>query len=267
EFKKIAFSLSGTQSGWSDSMARVQLNYYLSEQEKLKRQMESATLQEVIVKAKTKSPIQQLEEKYASGLFSGGDGYSFDLTTDMSSMGAIDVLTYLQGKVAGLMITGSGANAQVSWRGATPDLFLNEMKMSIDMVQSLNVPDIAYIKVFRPPFFGSPGGGGGGAIAIYTKKGKTGRGNQANNKGMENTILGGYSVFKEFFNPNYDKPTGNFEVDSRTTLFWNPYLLTNKRSPRVKVEFYNNDSSKKLQVVLEGMNSNGKLTRVVKIIE
>jgi hypothetical protein len=121
--------------------------------------------------------------------------------------------------------------------------------------------------VFRPPFFGSPGGGGGGAIAIYTKKGKTGRGNQANNKGMENAVLGGYSVFKEFFNPNYDKPTGNFEVDSRTTLFWNPYLLTNKRSPRVKVEFYNNDSSKKLQVVLEGMNSNGKLTRVVKIIE
>lgn len=267
EFKKIAFSLSGTQAGWSDSMARVQLNYYLSEQEKLRRQMESATLQEVIVKAKTKSPIQQLEEKYASGLFSGGDGYSFDLTTDVSSMGAIDVLTYLQGKVAGLMITGSGANAQVSWRGATPDLFLNEMKMSIDMVQSLNVPDIAFIKVFRPPFFGSPGGGGGGAIAIYTKKGKTGRANQANNKGMENTVLGGYSVFKEFFNPNYDKPTGNFEVDSRTTLFWNPYLLTNKRSPRVKVEFFNNDSSKKLQVVLEGMNSNGKLTRVVKIIE
>jgi hypothetical protein len=267
EFKKIAFSLSGSQAGWSDSMARVQLNFYLSEQEKLRRQMESATLQEVIVKAKTKSPIQQLEEKYASGLFSGGDGYSFDLSTDLSSMGAIDVLTYLQGKVAGLTITGSGANAQVSWRGATPDLFLNEMKMSIDMVQSLNVPDIAFIKVFRPPFFGSPGGGGGGAIAIYTKKGKSGRGNQANNKGMENTILGGYSVFKEFFNPNYDKPTGNFEVDSRTTLFWNPYLLTNKRSPRVKVEFYNNDSSKKLQVVLEGVNSNGKLTRVVKIIE
>ncbi len=267
EFKKIAFSLSGTQAGWSDSMARSQLNFYLSEQEKLRRQMESATLQEVIVKTKTKSPIQQLEEKYSTGLFSGGDGYSFDLTTDMSSMGAIDVLTYLQGKVAGLSITGSGANAQVSWRGATPDLFLNEMKMSIDMVQSLNVPDIAFIKVFRPPFFGSMGGGSGGAIAIYTKKGKSGRGNQANNKGMENTILGGYSVFKEFFNPNYDKPTGNFDVDSRTTLYWNPYLLTNKRSPRVKVEFYNNDSSKKLQVVLEGVNANGKLTRVVKMIE
>ena len=48
-----------------------------------------------------------------------------------------------------------------------------------------------------------------------------------------------------FYYSSYDKPTGNFEVDNRTTLYWNPYLLTNKRSPRVKVEFYNNDNSKK----------------------
>jgi hypothetical protein len=267
EYKKIDLGLSTSRKGWSDSMAMVQLNYYLSEQEKLRRQMESATLQEVIVKAKIKSPVQVLDEKYATGLFTGGDGYSFDLTNDMSAMSATDVLSYLQGKVAGLLISGSGASATVSWRGATPDMYLNEMKLGIDMIQTTNVNDIAFIKVFRPPFFGSGGGGSGGAIAIYTKKGSSGRGNQANSKGMENTILGGYSVFKEFFNPNYDKPTGNFEVDNRTTLYWNPYLLTNKRSPRTKVEFYNNDSSKKLQLVLEGMTSNGKLTRVVKMIE
>ncbi len=221
----------------------------------------------MIVKAKIKSPVQVLDERYASGLFSGGDGYSFDLTNDLSAMGAMDVLTYLQGKVAGLMVTGAGPSATVSWRGSTPDMYLNEMKMGIDMIQTTNVNDIAFIKVFRPPFFGSGGGGGGGAIAIYTKKGGSSRGNSANSKGMENTILGGYSVFKEFFNPSYDKPTGNFEVDSRTTLYWNPFVLTNKRSPRVKLEFYNNDSSKKLQLVLEGMNSKGKLTRVVKILE
>jgi hypothetical protein len=243
------------------------LNFYLSEQEKLRRMMESTTLQEVIVKSKVKSPTQVLEEKYASGLFSGGDGYSFDMANDMTAMGAMDVLTYLQGKVAGLLISGSGPSATATWRGATPDMYLNEMKMSIDMIQSTNVNDIAFIKVFRPPFFGSSGGGSGGAIAIYTKKGSSSRGNPANSKGMEYAVLGGYSVFKEFFSPSYDKPTGNFEVDSRTTLYWNPYLLTNKRSPRVKVEFYNNDTSKKLQLILEGMNSNGKLTRVVKILE
>ena len=31
--------------------------------------------------------------------------------------------------------------------------------------------DVAYIKVFRPPFIGAIGGGAGGAIAIYSRKG------------------------------------------------------------------------------------------------
>jgi len=190
--------------------------------------MESTTLQEVIVKSKVKSPIQVLEEKYATGLFSGGDGYSFDLASDPASMGSMDVLGYLQGRVAGLQITGSGSSATLSWRGATPDLYLNEMVAQIDMVQNVPIADIAFIKVMRPPFFGSFGGGGGGAIAIYTKKGSSGRAND-NSKGMENTVLGGYSVFKEYYNPDYSKPSASFEVDGRTTLYWNPYILTNKK--------------------------------------
>ena len=265
-FKKIDFNKAGVLQNWNDSLARVQLNFYLSEQEKLKRQMASATLQEVIVKSKVKSPTQLLDEKYATGLFSGGDGYTFDLTNE-PPIGSLDILSYLQGRVAGLTINGMGTQATMSWRGAVPDVYLNEMKMTVDMIQTIAVSDIAMVKVFRPPFFGSGGGGSGGAIAIYTKKGKSGKGGNANNKGMENAILGGYSVFKEFYNPNYEKPTANFEADSRTTLYWNPYLLTNKKSPRIKIEFYNNDTSKKLQVVLEGVNANGKLARVVKTIE
>ncbi len=250
----------------SDSLAKAKMNFFLNEQELLKKQMASTTLQEVIVKTRTKSKEQILEEKYTSGLFSGGDGYSFDLSDDMSSMGVQDILSYLQGKVAGLQITGSGSNMTMTWRGATPDLYLNEMQSTIDMVQGTNVRDIAMIKVFRPPFFGSIGGGSGGAIAIYTKKGSD-RKADPNAKGLEYTILGGYSRFKEFYNPTYDKPTDNFDKDMRTTLYWNPYIITNKKSPRVRIQFYNNDISKKLQVVLEGINADGKMTRVVKLLE
>jgi hypothetical protein len=200
-------------------------------------------------------------------MFSGFDGTSFDLTNDPSATGGINILSYLQGKVAGLQISVSGAQASASWRGSNTDFFLNEISTPLDMILSLPISDIAYVKAIRPPFFGSLGGGSGGAVAIYTKKGKNSRGGSENSKGMENTVLGGYSVFKEFYNPNYETPTGNFDADSRTTLYWNPFVLTNKRSPRVKIEFYNNDSSKKLQVVLEGINSDGKLARTVKFIE
>ncbi len=251
---------------FSDSLANLRMNYFLSEQEKLRRAMASATLAEVTVKARTKNPLQIIDERYASGIFSGGDGYSFDLTDD-KMIGALDIFTYLQGKVPGLQISNGGGQPTLSWRGATPDLFLNEMRTDVSMIQSMNVFDVAYIKVFRPPFFGAMGGGAGGAVAIYTKKGNDSRRSDPNSKGMDMIILGGYSRFKEFYSPSYDRPQTNFDPDIRSTLYWNPYIITNKKTPRFKVEFYNNDISKKLQIVLEGVNGEGKMIRVVKMIE
>ena len=252
---------------WNDSLAKSKLNAILLEQERQKKLLADFTLSEVVVKSRAKTAIQLLEEKYTTGLFSGGDGYSFDLTSDASVIASIDILTYLQAKVPGLNISITGAQSSATWRGSNTEFFLDEMPTSLDQVQQLSISNISYIKALRPPFFGAFGGGSGGAIAIYSKRGAYNKGSGASNKGMEYAVLGGYSVFKEFYNPTYDRPAENFDVDNRATLYWNPYLLTNKRSSRIRIEFFNNDISKKLQVVLEGMNANGRLARVVKYIE
>jgi hypothetical protein len=263
--KKIQYGENYRPSVWNDSLAIVRMNYFLTEQELLKKRMASATLQEVIVKTRVKSKEQILDEKYSSGLFSGGDATTFDLAD--GAVSSQDILSYLQGRVAGLTISGSGSNMTLSWRGSTPDVFLNEMQSGIDQIQTIPVADIAMVKVFRPPFFGAMGGGAGGAIAVYTRKGADSR-KGGNSKGLESTILGGYSKFKEFYSPSYEKPNNESgEPDNRTTLYWNPYVITNKKSPRVRIQFFNNDISKKLQVVLEGINSDGKMTRVVKLLE
>ncbi len=267
EFKKSPIDAGSFVRNWSDSMARAKLNFILLEQERQKKLLASITLTEVVVKSKTKSPIQLLDEKYATGFFTGGDGTSFDLTNDPSALGSMNVLTYLQSKVPGLNIMAFGSQASATWRGSKTDFFVNEFNTPIESVQNISIADIAYIKAIRPPFFGSAGGGSGGAIAIYTKRGNNNKGKNIKSVGMEYAALGGYSVFKEFFNPDYEKPSENFEEDNRTTLYWNPYVLTNKRNPRIRIEFYNNDISKKLQIVLEGTNANGKLARVVKYIE
>ena len=112
------------------------------------------------------------------------------------------------------------------------------------------------------------GGGSGGAIAIYTKRGNDGKkNNNANTPGLDNTILGGYTRFKQFFNPDYEKSTDAFGDDVRSTLYWNPFVLTNKKSPQVKLDFFNNDISKKLKVIIEGFNADGKLTHIEKVLE
>ncbi|ULQ51552.1 hypothetical protein [Flavihumibacter fluvii] len=224
------------------------------------------TLANVTVVAKQKSNKQKMEEEYVTGFFSGGDGYTFVLEDDPSANGSLSVLTYLQGKVAGLQISGAGTQISMNWRGSTPTLFYNEMQSDVQLIQNLTMSDVAMIKVFKPPFFGAPGGGSGGAIAVYTKKGaKT---NTANIKGLSFSKVPGYLAEKQFYSPDYSlAETDRSQEDNRTTLYWNPFLLTEKNNRRIFITFYNNDVTKKFRVIVEGLNVEGKLTRIEKIVE
>jgi hypothetical protein len=85
---------------------------------------------------------------------------------------------------------------------------------------------------------------------------------------LDKTKLAGYSVPKEFYSPDYSKDSPLNDVpDVRTTLYWAPYLLTDKNSRKITLTFYNNDVSKRLRIILEGMNEYGQLTRVEKLID
>lgn len=223
-------------------------------------------LEAVTVRSRVKSATEQLDEKYASGLFRGSDGYSFDLTGSQTTS-FFDIFSYLQGRVAGLQITGSGPNASLSWRGSQPALFLNEMQTDVSQIATVSVNDIAYIKVLRPPFIGAMGGGAGGAIAVYTKKG--GDVKPEPGKGLNKSLVVGYSTPKEFYSPNYKDLSGSSQVaaDYRTTLYWNPTILTDVTRKKVRLEFYNNDITKAYRIILEGVNEIGKMVRIEKVIQ
>ncbi len=223
------------------------------------------TLETVTVQVKEKTAKDLAEKEFTSGFFSGGDSYSFTPENDASANAGQTILSYLQGKVAGLNISTSGEGS-LSWRGSETSVFLNEMVTDIQQIQSIPMTEVAYIKVFRPPFFGASFGGSGGAVAVYLKKGA----NQNNNagKGMESVKLFGYSLLKEFYNPDYENesPKNNKE-DLRTTLYWNPFIIMDKNKRRVIIPFFNNDHTKKFRVVIEGLNEYGQLTSEEKIIE
>jgi hypothetical protein len=250
---------------WADNNSIEKLNNYLFNQNHLRKQMESTTLKEVVVKSIVKTRIQLLEDEYPSGMFKGGNSISLDITNDISANGALGIVVYLQSKVSPLLV-----NKYTTY-------FLDDSKLpkgSTDILNAIPFSDIAFVKVFRPPFvgveFGGNGGAGGqtaGVVAIYTKHRNSSVEDPNTIKAVENSVLNGYSVFKEFYNPIYEKPSDNFLKDNRTTLYWNPYVLTNAKNQKAILEFYNNYSCKKLQIVLEGVNANGKLTRVVKYLE
>lgn len=221
-------------------------------------------LEEVKLKSRVRSAKDILDEKYATGLFASGDAIQFDVVNDPFAVSSTDVFSYLQGRVAGLQINNSGGETTLSWRGGTPSVFLDEMPADVDRLRSTSMSDVAYVKVFRPPFFGATGGGGGGAISVYTRKGGDVKFEPGQGIGFQ--LLAGYSAYKEFYNPNYTlSPAGS--PDTRSTLYWNPFILTDKRSNVSHIEFFNNDVSKKLRVIIEGVNADGKLTRIEKLLE
>jgi hypothetical protein len=218
-------------------------------------------LEEVKIITQKKSLKESIEKEYTSGFFTGGDAYTFVLEEDPTSLASPGVLQYLQGKVAGLQISTSGGQS-ATWRGSNTSFFLNEMQADLSMLQSVNMRDVAMIKVFRPPFMGASGGAGG-AIAIYTKKGTV---QNSNFTGLPSVTVYGYSAIRQFYSPDYsDKNAAPISKDYRVTLYWNPSIYFDKNVRRITLPFYNSDNCKKLRVVVEGINENGVLTREEKI--
>jgi len=226
--------------------------------------LSSKMLSNVTVQAKTRSKLAELDKRYTSGLFSGADSYQFDLTDDKTAFSFASVFQYLQGRVAGLQINTSGANTSLQWRGGTPSLYLDEMPMEVASLSTISMADVAYIKIFRPPFMGGFGGSAG-AIAVYTKRGGDAK---SSSKGLPNSTIIGYTPTKEFYSPNYDTFDARHEQrDLRTTLYWNPYVLTSPQNNKVRLSFFNNDVTQAFRVIIEGISKDGQLTHFETIIE
>ncbi len=242
-------------------------HYQLSDETlRLLQQLEGKVLDNVTVKSKTRSPLEIMDQKYSSGLFSGGDSYQFDLVNDRTSIASRDIFEYLQSKVAGLQINTSSNPPTMVWRGGSPQLFLDEVPVDGQFVSSISVSQIAYVKVFRPPFFGASGGGANGAIAIYTRRGDDAKAEPG--KGLSNNTANGYTPIRQFYSPNYSSfSPANEKRDTRTTLYWNPLVNTTPLKNKVKLIFYNNDVSKSFRVIIEGITRDGQLVHLEQIME
>jgi hypothetical protein len=121
--------------------------------------------------AHIKTAEENLNEKYCSGLFKTPEGTYFDMLNDnatVSAGGYLNILDWLQGRVAGLQIYTARNNDRIPFiRNSRAGIYVDEILVSADFLNSFSVTDIAMIKIIKGPFaggFNSPGG----VIAIYT---------------------------------------------------------------------------------------------------
>lgn len=218
-------------------------------------------LQEVVVKAK-KSDEQKKDSRRA---MYGTPDASIKLDM-MNSAGAMSIFDILQGRVAGVTVTGSGFNRTVQIRGSAnfsgvvEPLFVLD-GMPVDKSTIMNIPpvDVEAIDVLKgasAAIYGSRGGGG--VIAILTKRGGSNYDwTKDITPGTLLTKLMGYSPVREFYSPRYDKPAPEHErPDYRPTVFWGPMVQTDKEG-KAKVTFFTSDAQTTLNLRVEGMTPNG----------
>ncbi|MES2646716.1 MAG: hypothetical protein V4717_07585 [Bacteroidota bacterium] len=227
------------------------------------------TLQDVTVRGYKwrNDKMLKMDQKYTTGLFRGGaNSYAFDVMNDPLSDSKFDIYNYIQSKgIPGVEVKYNGTEKVFGGRKGVSLFFLNETEVTKGQIENVLLSAIAYIKYIEmyPGYPGFPS-----ALSVYLRKEDD---LNSNLKYVEGNLISnrvaGYTPLNGFYATDYATDSTNGTADVRTTLYWEPNITLDKTRQSIKIQFYNNDISKRLKLVLEGINEEGTIIRLEKIIE
>jgi hypothetical protein len=224
------------------------------------------------------TPASVIDAKYATGAFNSGQPRRmYDLVNRPHPFPGLSVWDYigtylpvdLENGGDGLRIVSRTQFDLATGKKWSVAIFLNENEINdgsaMNVLKTTIIEDVALIKYWATSFMGAVGNAPAGAIAIYLKKHED---RQLKTSSPVNTYtFDGYSVLEEFYSPDYSKPDKRHSsIDTRTTLYWNPDIITNSQNNKINISFYNNDFTKAFKVVLVGFDQNGRLIQQEKVI-
>jgi len=234
-------------------------NEYLEIERQIRRNGE-ILLQGVTVRAK------RYVERDSRTIYGTPDAtVKFDLNNPAGRQTILDVI---QGRVAGVQVTGSGFSARVQIRGAAnfsgpiePLFVLDGMPVDLQTITSISVQDVERVDVLKgasAAIYGSRGGGG--VISVLTKRGSPDY--DFLNEAAPGTLvakLPGYSPVREFYAPRYDvkNEMADRRPDYHSTLFWSPMVRTGADG-KATVSFFTSDAKTDLRIRVEGATPEGK---------
>lgn len=98
-------------------------------------------------------------------------------------------------------------------------------------------------------------------IIFLTMENKATKYNSYTTSGLTLTKPKGYAITKEFYSPTYDVINKNDKmVDLRSTIYWNPNLITDN-SGNLNINFFTADEAGNYLVTIEGVTIEGYLVR------
>jgi len=205
-----------------------------------------------------------------------GPGNADQVIMGDNLIGCIDLATCLNGKVFGVRFKGGNAyNNRAAQRfgskngsgakDAPPLTVIIDGMITHENLNDVSVLDIYSIEVLRSGAYAAIYGSEAstGALVITTKRGNEPR------KLADPTAAGlitypfkGYYLAKTFYSPKYDVPQAVQTTDARSTIYWQPDIITDKDG-KASFEYYNADTKGTYRIVVEGIDENGNIGRQV----
>ena len=219
----------------------------------------SIQLKEVVVKDTRIEPI-----KNSSNLNGPGNADQVLRSEDNIFSGCGDIADCLQGRISGVIFRNDTPFLMRSMHRPM-QIVLDGMYVDGGVLTNVNPSDVASVEVLKNIEYTSIYGGRGdsGVLIVTTKTGKPDYSYQRYAPGVVNYMPKGYAKVREFYSPQYDNPRTNSQLpDLRTTIYWNPHVVTGKNG-QASFEYFNADGKGNYRVVIEGIDGNGELGRKV----
>ena len=167
----------------------------------------------------------------------------------------------LDGKIAGLRIEMMEEGKMVFMYRLKPvGLYLDGAPVDYDLLSTFSGSTFDKVEFIKEALSAGVNSSGG-LLYFYTKRGQKFENRQKEILGMKSARIIGYSVFRRFYSPVYEtRQIVADKKDFRSTIYWNSIVRTDSTGV-AQVSFFNSDETGNMQIVVEGITSDGKLCR------
>ena len=151
-------------------------------------------------------------------------------------------------------------------------LYVNGTQVDINYLATVNPADVESIEVFRSDGLSGINkmSGTNGVVVINLKKVVQVKMSNAQKMAILNDLQSssvevhpkGYNMARAFYSPKYDAGRGPIGDDLRTTIYWNPKVVTDKTG-NATFDFFNADNKGTYRLIIEGIDADGNIGRTV----
>lgn len=245
------------------------LSAYLNNSQKQYRYLR--TLKEVVIKGAPVKKISHLDHSSLSSLSQNADHV---IEADQFASCGGNFLDCVRARAMGLTFDQDKfyVSRDYNQGGRTPvQVFLNNFPVDARDINSVNIAELVSVEVFLTDQLGTIDRAyqSKGVLVINTKKPVTGTKiskqellDMLPKKNIITITPMGYSKEREFYSPKYLPNAAITSSDLRTTIYWNPKVVTDATG-NASFEFFNADGKGTYRAVIEGIDKDGNIGRTV----